>query len=149
MSRARAPGKLVLSGAYAVLSGAPAIVAAVDRYVTADSARPASFLTPEVRAAIGDQPAPWFNADDLRENGEKLGLGSSAAILVASLAALELDRTPGLSDAALSAAAALRDKTAAMSLYASESLKERDRFMTTSRFPVMMPRFSLPRNDVQ
>ena len=45
MTRARAPGKVVLSGAYAVLSGAPAIVAAVSRYVTADSARPAELLT--------------------------------------------------------------------------------------------------------
>ena len=103
MSRARAPGKLVLSGAYAVLSGAPALVAAVDRYVLADTAQPASFLTPEVRAAIGERPAPWFNADDLRENGQKLGLGSSAAILVASLAALELEAEPALSDAALCA----------------------------------------------
>ena len=34
--RARAPGKLVLSGAYAVLEGAPALVAAVDRYAVAD-----------------------------------------------------------------------------------------------------------------
>ena len=32
---ARAPGKLVLSGAYAVLEGAPALVCAVDRYVVA------------------------------------------------------------------------------------------------------------------
>ena len=103
MSRARAPGKLVLSGAYAVLSGAPALVAAVDRYVLADSARPASFLTPEVRAALGERPAPWFDADDLRENGQKLGLGSSAAILVASLAALELELEPALADAALCA----------------------------------------------
>jgi len=45
VSIARAPGKLVLSGAYAVLSGAPALVVAVDRYVVADSARPAAFLT--------------------------------------------------------------------------------------------------------
>ncbi|MEO7035968.1 MAG: hypothetical protein ABI548_18690 [Polyangiaceae bacterium] len=103
MSRARAPGKLVLSGAYAVLSGAPALVVAVDRYALADSARPASFLTPEVRAAIGDRSPPWFNADDLRENGQKLGLGSSAAILVASLAALELELEPALDDAALCA----------------------------------------------
>ncbi len=103
MSRARAPGKLVLSGAYAVLSGAPALVAAVDRYVLADSAQPATFLTPEVRAALGARPAPWFNADDLRENGQKLGLGSSAAILVASLATLELETNAGLSDEALCA----------------------------------------------
>jgi phosphomevalonate kinase len=86
--RARAPGKLVLSGAYAVLEGAPAIVSAVDRYVTADAGRRADFITPEVRAALGaTTEVPWFDAGSLREQGEKLGLGSSAAILVASLAA--------------------------------------------------------------
>jgi phosphomevalonate kinase len=95
---ARAPGKLVLSGAYAVLSGAPALVVAVDRYVLADSARPATFLTPEVRAALGEQSAPWFDASQLRDGDKKLGLGSSAAILVASLAALELADEPTLSD---------------------------------------------------
>lgn len=95
---ARAPGKLVLSGAYAVLTGAPALVVAVDRYVLADSARTATFLTPEVRAALGERAAPWFDASELREGDQKLGLGSSAAILVASLAALELAAEPALSD---------------------------------------------------
>lgn len=104
MSLARAPGKMVLSGAYAVLSGAPALVAAVDRYVLADSSRPSVFEAPEVRAAIGPgAAAPWFDASALREKGQKLGLGSSAAIVVASLAALELDRAPGLTDAELCA----------------------------------------------
>jgi phosphomevalonate kinase len=105
VSLARAPGKLVLSGAYAVLTGAPALVVAVDRYVTADSSRPAPFLTPEVKAALGEdeRSAPCFDASHLREKGQKLGLGSSAAILVASLAVLELDAEPGLSDAALCA----------------------------------------------
>ncbi|HYQ41182.1 MAG TPA: hypothetical protein VER11_04430 [Polyangiaceae bacterium] len=101
MTIARAPGKLVLSGAYAVLSGAPALVVAVDRYVVADSARAATFLTPEVHAALGERPAPWFDASQLREGEKKLGLGSSAAILVASLAALELHTEPALSDEAL------------------------------------------------
>lgn len=84
---ARAPGKLVLSGAYAVLEGAPALVAAVDRWVTADANRPPERVTPEVAAALGDRTAPWFDATALREGELKLGLGSSAAILVASLAA--------------------------------------------------------------
>lgn len=92
--RARAPGKLVLSGAYAVLDGAPALVVAVDRFVYADAARPAEFLTEEVRAALGSTAAPWFDASELRSEGRKLGLGSSAAILVASLGALELARDP-------------------------------------------------------
>jgi phosphomevalonate kinase len=98
MSRARAPGKVVLSGAYSVLSGAPAIVCSVDRYVTADSARPADFITAEVAAALGvGERAPWFDASALREADRKLGLGSSAAILVASLYALERDARPELS----------------------------------------------------
>lgn len=84
---ARAPGKIVLSGAYAVLEGAPAVVTAVDRYVTADTERPPSFVTEEVRAAIGDETPPWFDASALRSGDHKLGLGSSAAILVASLGA--------------------------------------------------------------
>jgi phosphomevalonate kinase len=92
---------LLLSGAYAVLSGAPALVTAVDRYVLSDSLRAATFLTPEVHAALGDRPAPWFDASALRDAGKKLGLGSSAAILVASLAALELDREPSLDDQTL------------------------------------------------
>jgi phosphomevalonate kinase len=66
-----APGKLVLTGAYAVLEGAPAIVAAVDRYAVADSDVPGEV---DVRA-LHD------------EAGSKLGLGSSAAAVVVSHAA--------------------------------------------------------------
>jgi phosphomevalonate kinase len=97
VTRAQAPGKLVLSGAYAVLSGAPAIVTAVSRYVIADTARPAELVTDEVAAALGPgQRAPAFDASQLREAGRKLGLGSSAAILLASLFALERDADPAL-----------------------------------------------------
>ena len=101
---ARAPGKVVISGAYAVLDGAPAIVAAVDRYVSADARRSADFVTDEVRAALGSAPPPWFDATELRQNERKLGLGSSAAILVASLAALELEKRGPLDDRALASA---------------------------------------------
>jgi phosphomevalonate kinase len=90
--KARAPGKLVLSGAYAVLEGAPAVVTAVDRFVEADTSRPAERVTPEVEAALAGEPAPYFDASALREGDRKLGLGSSAAILVASLAAVTLAR---------------------------------------------------------
>ena len=45
MSVARAPGKLFLSGEYVVLMGAPAVLAAVDRYA-------------EVRVEFGDKPGP-------------------------------------------------------------------------------------------
>lgn len=87
--RARAPGKLVLSGAYSVLEGAPAIVTAVGRYVCCDSAQRAQFVTPEVSAALAAAAAPSFDASALRAGDRKLGLGSSAAILVASLAAAD------------------------------------------------------------
>jgi phosphomevalonate kinase len=97
VTRAQAPGKLVLSGAYAVLSGAPAIVTAVSRYVIADTSRPAELVTDEVAAALAPgQRAPAFDASQLREAGRKLGLGSSAAILLASLFALERDADPSL-----------------------------------------------------
>lgn len=84
---AYAPGKVVLSGAYAVLHGAPAVVSAVDLYVSADSKKRSDFVTPEVRAGLHHEEAPCFDADQLRKDGRKMGLGSSAAILVASIAA--------------------------------------------------------------
>lgn len=74
-----------MSGAYAVLEGAPCIVTAVDRYVVADDERDASYVADEVVAAM-QPPFPWIDATALREQGRKLGLGSSAAIVVASLA---------------------------------------------------------------
>src|SRR5215213_4826993 len=106
---ARAPGKVVISGAYAVLEGAPAIVAAIDRYVLADAERAPEKTTAEVREALkrrGPSPHPWFDASALRSGGaqdRKLGLGSSAAILVSCLASLELGNDSDLDDAALSA----------------------------------------------
>ncbi|WP_437972315.1 hypothetical protein WMF04_24800 [Sorangium sp. So ce260] len=124
---ARAPGKLVLSGAYAVLEGAPALVAAVDRYAVADPARPADLVTEEVQAAIDAgalDRAAWFDASALRsaapapepaspgapprEASRKLGLGSSAAILVATLAARAAAAAPTMAAAAAAAASAGR-----------------------------------------
>jgi phosphomevalonate kinase len=60
----RAPGKLLLTGAYAVLEGAPAVVAAVNRYAYA-------------RETGVDTRA-------LYDGKTKLGLGSSAAVIVAT-----------------------------------------------------------------
>jgi phosphomevalonate kinase len=77
-----APGKLVLTGAYAVLDGAPAIVAAVDRHALADSTAPSEVDT----RSLHD------------EQGQKLGLGSSSASLVASLGACAAARGDDLRD---------------------------------------------------
>ncbi len=94
-----APGKLVLAGAYAVLEGAPAIAVAVSRGAFADASRWTETPTPEVRAALGpDARAPWVDASSMFEAGRKLGLGASAAILVASLAAREAEEGSDLSD---------------------------------------------------
>jgi phosphomevalonate kinase len=94
--RTRAPGKVVLSGAYSVLEGGHALVSAVDRYVLVDSDQAGTFLTDEVKAA-GIRDPLWFDASALREADRKLGLGSSAAILVATLGAQELVEAPNCS----------------------------------------------------
>ncbi len=96
--KAYAPGKLVLTGAYAVLAGAPAIVVATSRGVTADSARVAEHVTPEVAAALGSAPAPAIDAGPLFFGTRKIGLGASAAIVVASLAAVEAARGANLAE---------------------------------------------------
>jgi phosphomevalonate kinase len=99
---ARAPGKVVASGAYAVLLGAPALVLAVDRYAVARDDKEPTFESEEVRAALAlleeegvvkaGLTHPFVDATELRDsagNGSrKLGLGSSAAIVVASLAVI-------------------------------------------------------------
>ena len=85
-----APGKLVLTGAYAVLEGAPAISLAVSRGAFVDPARTALTATPEVAAALGEGvAAPHADASAMFVGTRKLGLGASAAILVASLGATE------------------------------------------------------------
>lgn len=94
--RAAAPGKLVLTGAYAVLRGAPAIVVAVDRYAVADTARINADPPAEVCAALDGRPAPAIDVSQLlsspAEGGKKIGLGSSAAALVASLGAIAMQK---------------------------------------------------------
>jgi phosphomevalonate kinase len=106
---ARAPGKLVALGEYAVLDGAPAVVLAIDRYAEATiepSADGQCRLTMRAAAveelrfrpgaasgaplvdlvAAAAPQLPWTAALDSRpfySGGAKLGLGSSAAVLVA------------------------------------------------------------------
>lgn len=95
----RAPGKIVVSGAYSVLWGAPSLVAAVSRGAVADPSREATHVADEVAAALElgllDR-ACFVDVSALRaptEDGgsRKLGLGSSAAIVVATIAALTHD----------------------------------------------------------
>jgi len=98
MSRTfRAPGKVVLLGEYAVLDGAPAVVAAVDRGVLC-ATTPAGVLeidTPGddrfVRAALdhaGASPARYAFSDwNPPETSSKAGLGGSAAATVCALLA--------------------------------------------------------------
>ncbi len=105
--KARAPGKIVLSGAYAVLEGAPAIASAVDRYAVADASLTAPSPTPEVRAAFASAPAPACDASALfggARGEKKLGLGASAAILVATLAAKVAEEQGELDDLELASA---------------------------------------------
>ena len=121
---ASAPGKLVLAGEYAVLAGAPALVAAIDRRVTCrmttrhsghwqlvsrgfearcrcrrdalgDAVAGAAALVGHAGRALGldwrQLPEHLHVEIDSRpcyQDGAKLGLGSSAAALVAVAAAL-------------------------------------------------------------
>jgi phosphomevalonate kinase len=100
--KADAPGKLVLSGAYAVLRGAPAVVTAVNRRVFADTSRPPTYRAPEVKVGLDmrwhDKDPPFYDASALRSSDDKLGLGSSAAICVASLGALLAEEAPHLTE---------------------------------------------------
>ena len=106
-----APGKLVISGEYAVLDGAPALVTAVGRRALAclgsgdgvdGSPRPdhqspdRASIPPEAAASFGKAqelcgPVPLDLAIDtsaLRDTGRKLGLGSSAAAAAAAAGAV-------------------------------------------------------------
>src|SRR5450432_4059309 len=91
-----APGKIFLIGEYAVIDGAPAVVAAVSRVAVGQfvpAFEPESpFVAEAVQAAlsgIGDHAAalpPGSVMIDSRAfslNGKKLGLGSSAAVTTA------------------------------------------------------------------
>jgi phosphomevalonate kinase len=109
---ARAPGKLVILGEYAVLSGAPALVMAVDRYarariepsadrrthfearlaertqVSVAAGAPTGYALVDCVLASWRAPRvpPWTGSLDSAEffvGGAKLGLGSSGAALCA------------------------------------------------------------------
>lgn len=114
--RIKAPGKVVLWGEYAVFTGAPAAVMAVNRYATVDFQKQprgwgfqaAGFMTPGLHAATADfvaapvtalvntamqffghtdytRPFSYYaDTADYYQSGQKLGLGSSAAVCVAT-----------------------------------------------------------------
>lgn len=101
-----APGKLFLSGEYAVLKGAPAVVAAVDVRAYAWTCRSEedppgdSVFLREAREAVARHLAGCEGAaldaaakvradsSDFYKDGRKMGLGSSAAVTVAAVHAL-------------------------------------------------------------
>jgi phosphomevalonate kinase len=94
---ASAPGKLILTGEYAVLGGAPALVIAVNRRVIAQRRAGPRGSAPFL-VAVADELASRFGGDNrsvqaaletevdsstLYDGELKLGLGSSAAVTVA------------------------------------------------------------------
>jgi len=97
---ATAPGKLILTGEYAVLDGAPALVVAVNRRVTARRRTGPYGSSPflvavaeEIARAYGKDSAAAAAALDVVVDSSsfflgntKLGLGSSAAVTVAATA---------------------------------------------------------------
>lgn len=107
---ASAPGKVVLSGEYAVLDGAPAVAMAVNRRASAtiDTGVPAAVTSPGRHAAQDTRlldcvcealdiarPAAGIVLDTRSfsdaASGRKLGIGSSAALAVALVRALSPD----------------------------------------------------------
>jgi len=93
---ASAPGKALLCGEYAVLEGAPAVVAAVDRRVSVAWCEDQATMPPEVEATFQLAQAelgqvPWsltLDVTDLQRDRTKLGLGSSAAAATATAGAV-------------------------------------------------------------
>ncbi len=115
--RVFAPGKLVILGAYAVLGGAPSVVVAVDRGAVAGGPRVAgAHVGPELAAAMAAEPgAPEAPAVDTRamfEGGAKLGLGASAASVVAALGLLDATRGADLTSATTRASLFARARAA-------------------------------------
>jgi phosphomevalonate kinase len=106
---ASAPGKLMVSGEYAVLDGAVAIVASADLRVKVRWVDDDATLPPEARAtrelaerelgAIEGSLA--LDASDLRKAGKKLGLGSSAAASAAVAGAILATHGHDLKDASV------------------------------------------------
>jgi phosphomevalonate kinase len=94
MASARAPGKAILCGEYAVLHGAPAVATAVDRFAHASfgegiSSPFISYARAKVEEVSGKHfPAIKVDSASLYDQDKKLGLGSSAAVTVAAVGLL-------------------------------------------------------------
>ncbi|MBI5480163.1 MAG: hypothetical protein HY906_14955 [Deltaproteobacteria bacterium] len=91
----RAPGKAFLSGEYAMLHGAPAVIVAVNRHARAQlETGAAPGLSPFLAELLRRRPAPAgqypvVDSSALHDaSGAKLGLGGSAAVTVAAAGAL-------------------------------------------------------------
>lgn len=96
-----APGKIFLMGEYAVLHGAPATIAAVNRYAVAQFIPDMDAASPLVaeavrlaRDALGDRAAALpegsvlVDSEAFATNGQKIGIGSSAAVAVSAVGAV-------------------------------------------------------------
>lgn len=103
---ASAPGKALLCGEYAVLEGAPAVVAAVDRRVRVAWAEEPVAMSPEVEATLRRAQAELgsvghslhVDASELHRDRVKLGLGSSAAAAAAAAGAVFATQGHDLAD---------------------------------------------------
>jgi phosphomevalonate kinase len=108
--KATAPGKVMLIGEYIALEGYPSLLVAVDRYAEASTGQ--QQIVPGKKSWQVEKPLPelagvnalceklklsgWYTVDTssfLNQEGIKLGLGSSAAAIVA-LAALVAPQMP-------------------------------------------------------
>ncbi len=97
----RVPGKAMLIGEYAVLDGSDAVVAAVDSYALASLRPGAAATSPFVQAALreaasallrlgrslskSDHVQVEVDTSAFSHEGQKLGLGSSAAVTVSTV----------------------------------------------------------------
>jgi mevalonate kinase len=102
MTSTSAPGKLFLSGEYAVLEGAPAVVTAVDRRVSAWISKTTPPSSPVLEAvadafrgfvsrrgtSVPELPQVRADSSAFSRSRKKLGLGSSAAVAAAACGAL-------------------------------------------------------------
>src|SRR6185436_12007467 len=94
MASARAPGKAILCGEYAVLHGAPAVATAIDRFALATfkdgvGSPFIAYARSKVEEVSGKRfPPISVDSAGLYDQDKKLGLGSSAAVTAATVGLL-------------------------------------------------------------